>query len=96
MPDNQSPGKLEDFLARLIPVGDLCWPWAQQATDAAKATHEAPFEIKDRIKAEIHTWLAWRESPGLPFGTAITAASFAHDAALAATFVAWMNRLFRE
>lgn len=96
MPDNQSPGRLEDFLATLIPSGDSCWPWAQQSAATAKANHWAPFADKDRIKAELHTWLAWRASPGQPFGTAITAATFDHDAALAATFAAWMNRLFRD
>jgi hypothetical protein len=96
MPDNQSPGKLEDFLARLIPAGDACWPWAREAVDVAQSKHRAPVAEKDRIKAEIHTWLAWREIPGQPFGTAITATSFDHDAALAATFAAWMNRLFRD
>jgi hypothetical protein len=96
MPDNQSVGKLEDFLARLIPSGDSCWPRAQQSAATAKANHGAPFADKDRIKAELHTWLAWRENPGQPFGTAITAATFDHDAVLAATFVAWMNRLFRD
>jgi hypothetical protein len=96
MPDNQRAGKLEDFLARLIPQGDACWPWAQETVDIAKIKHAAPFAEKDRSKAEIHTWLAWRENPGQPFGTAITATSFNHDAALAAAFVAWMNRLFRD
>lgn len=96
MPNNQSPGKLEDFLAQLIPAGDLCWPWAQEATEAARTKHGAPFADKDRIKAEIHTWLAWREIPGQPFGTAITARAFAHDGELALAFVAWMKALFQD
>ena len=78
MPDNRSPGKLEDFLAVLIPPEDRCWPWAEQAT----------------LKARIHTWLAWQQEPGLPFGTAITAATFAHNATLATTFVKWMTQLY--
>ena len=95
MPDNQSKGKLEDFLAQLIPAGDPCWPWAQKATEDARVRHAAPFAEKGRIKAEIHTWLAWREAPGQPFGTAITARAFAHDGALALSFVAWMKALFQ-
>jgi hypothetical protein len=79
MPDNHNPGKLEDFLAVLVPAGNRCWP---------------PFSKLDSMKAQIHTWLAWQEEPGLPFGTAITAATFAHDSTLATTFVRWMTRLY--
>jgi len=94
MPDNQHPGKLEDFLAVLIPPGDRCWPWAEQATLKAKGEFGASVSTPDFIKARIHTWLAWQEEPGLPFGTAITAATFAHDATLATTFVKWMSQLY--
>lgn len=94
MPDNQNPGKLEDFLAVLVPPGNRCWPWAEQATQKAQEDYSAPFSKLDFIKAQIHTWLAWQHEPGLPFGTAITAATFAHDATLATTFVRWMTRLY--
>jgi uncharacterized protein DUF3226 len=94
MPDNQNPGKLEDFLAVLIPPGDRCWPWAEQATRKAREEHGASFSTPDSIKAQIHTWLSWQAEPGLPFGTAITAATFAHDATLATTFVRWMTQLY--
>jgi len=94
MPDNQNPGKLEDFLAVLIPPGDRCWPWAEQVTLKAREEYGATFSTLDSIKAQIHTWLAWQEEPGLPFGTAITAATFAHDAMLATLFVRWMTQLY--
>jgi hypothetical protein len=93
MPDNQSPGKLEDFLAQLVPPGDPCWGCAEESTRCAKELG-AGFTEPDFIKARIHTWLAWQEEPGLPFGTAIRAATFAHDTAAARKFVAWMERLF--
>lgn len=94
MPDNQNPGKLEDFLAVLVPPEDRCWPWAEQVTLKAREEYGAAFATPDSIKARIHTWLAWQQEPGLPFGTAITAATFAHDAALATTFVKWMSQLY--
>jgi hypothetical protein len=93
MPNNVDGGKLEDFLATLVPVGDRCWSWAEEATKQAK-NRGAQFNEADFIKAHIHTWLAWGPVPGLPFGTAITAASFSHDSALAIAFVRWMNALF--
>src|SRR3990167_6155488 len=30
MPDNRTPGRLEDFLATLVPAGDPCWPLAEE------------------------------------------------------------------
>ncbi|WP_020506335.1 DUF3226 domain-containing protein [Lamprocystis purpurea] len=93
MPDNQNPGKLEDFLALLVPPADPCWAWAEESTTRAVRLG-AGFTPSDFIKAHIHTWLAWQKEPGQPFGTAIRAATFAHDAAAARRFVAWMERLF--
>jgi hypothetical protein len=93
MPDNQNPGSLEHFLALLVPQGDSCWDFAEESTRRAKELG-AGFTEPDFIKARIHTWLAWQEEPGLPFGTAIRAATFAHDTAAARKFVAWMERLF--
>lgn len=95
MPNNVDGGKLEDFLATLVPVGNQWWNWAEEATKQAKS-RGAQFTEADFIKAHIHTWLAWGPEPGLPFGTAITAATFSHDSALAIAFVAWMKALFAE
>lgn len=96
MPDNRSPGKLEDFLALLIPHGNKCWAWAELATMKAKSEHQAEFSDPDFIKAQIHTWLAWAKEPGHPFGTAITAATFAGDSSASQDFVRWMTRLYES
>ena len=56
----------------------------------------ARFTESDTIKARIHCWLAWQIEPGQPFGTALTAATFQHNAAIAVRFVEWMQRLFRD
>jgi hypothetical protein len=93
MPDNRNPGKLEDFLAVLVPEDDRCWPWSEESAIRAQAIG-AGFAPSDFIKARIHTWLAWQPEPGQPFGTAIRAATFAHHADAARGFLAWMNRLF--
>lgn len=94
MPDNLRAGKLEDFLGYMVPPGDERWGWSAEATTKAR-TLGAAFSEGDFVKARVHTWLAWAEEPGQPFGTALTAGVFAHDAAVAQRFVAWMNRLFR-
>jgi hypothetical protein len=93
MPDNQNRGQLEDFLSKLIEPEDACWDYARQVTQQAKELG-ARFPDKDACKANIHTWLAWQETPGLPFGTAITAKYFAADGPEALAFVNWFKRLF--
>lgn len=95
MPNNEATGNLEDFLARLVPEADPCWPHAQQSTAAASVLG-APFKAADHGKATMHAWLAWREEPGLPFGTAMKARYFAHDSPDALAFVGWFKRLFLE
>ena len=93
MPDNQSQGQLEDLLSKLIEAQDACWPHACEATRHAKKLG-AKFPDKDFSKANVYTWLAWQETPGLPFGTAIKAKYFAADSPEALKFVDWFKRLF--
>jgi hypothetical protein len=93
MPDNERPGQLEDFLGKLVPPNDTCWAYAAEAARRARGLG-ARFVDKDFPKAGVHTWLAWQETPGLPFGTAITAKYFGVDSPEALRFVAWFNQLF--
>jgi hypothetical protein len=93
MPDNQSPGALEDFLQRLVPVGDKCWTHADSSTRQARVLG-GPLKEKDQSKGAIHTWLAWQDPPGQPFGTALNASVLRHDSPEALAFMAWFMRLF--
>lgn len=93
MPDNRREGKLEDFLRELIAEEDALIGHAEQATDEAVA-RGASFSKPDRIKAVVHTWLAWQEDPGRPFGTAVRAKFFDANAEAADAFVAWFKRLY--
>lgn len=93
MPDNREPGILEHFLAKLVPAGDGTWPYAEETTRRARELG-GPLAEKDLMKGMLYTWLAWREHPGLPFGTALTVRVLAHDSAEALAFVAWFKRLF--
>lgn len=93
MPDNREPGILEHFLSKLVPEGDGCWSHAEAATARAREIG-APLAAKDTMKGTLYAWLAWREEPGLPFGTALTARVLRHDSAEALAFVAWFDRLF--
>jgi hypothetical protein len=93
MPDNTSPGNLEHFLSRLVPADDPTWSYAGEATIEAR-TRGARCKEKDHGKSTLHTWLAWQEDPGLPFGTALRAKIFEHDSEEALRFVSWFHRLF--
>jgi len=93
MPNNQSPGMLEDFLTSLVPPGDPVYPIAESSTDAALAAG-APLKGSHRTKGCIHSYLAWQDPSGMPFGTALTASVLLHDQDLGSRFVDWVRRLF--
>jgi hypothetical protein len=93
MPNNILPGILEDFLVKLIPVNDPCWQHAQDATQKAMQLG-AP--LKDIRKGTIHSWLAWQEPSGMPFGTALTACVLEENSPEANAFMDWFKRLFFE
>jgi len=95
MPDNQiKRGFLETFLAFLVPENSQCW---EHAKNSVAALEEKPFikqNVDYTIKAEIHTFLAWQEEPGKPFGQAITAKYLQADMPECQNFVNWLNHLF--
>lgn len=94
MPDNVSPGMLENFMAALVPEhGRGCWGYADQVTTEARG-HGAVYHERHRSKAVLHTWLAWQDPPGLGLGTAIRQQVFTHDSIPARDFMAWYARLF--
>lgn len=95
MPDNSSPGSLENFLGDLVPVEHPVWAYAGEATAKARQLG-AECPEKDHLKSRLHTWLAWQKEPGLPFGIAIKAEFFEKESEAARRFVAWFNRLFVE
>lgn len=95
MPDNRRVGGLEQFLADLVPEGDLLLKLAESSTEEARSKG-AKFPETKRSKAVLQTWLAWQEDPGLPYGSAINAQFFRHDSPAARTFVKWYERLFVE
>ena len=54
------------------------------------------FKESHYAKALIHTFLAWKEPPGRPFGQAINANFFNEKTELLTQFIDWLNRLFGE
>ena len=90
MPNNQDTGKLEEFLMSLVPTQDTLFA---HATQVVKQLPYKRFKDNDEVKAIMHTWLAWQESPGRPYGTAIRASFLDATVPAADGLVSWLNRL---
>jgi hypothetical protein len=93
MPDNVSPGMVEDFISALIPAADDLMSRAVTAVEEIPA-EQRKFKPTYLRKAEVHTWLAWQAEPGKPMGQAITKAYLDGAAIAAAPFRAWLQHLF--
>ena len=93
MPDNRSSGAIEEFLQGLVEDEDPLLQLAETSTTSA-SERGAAFPVTRRPKAVMHTWLAWQERPGLPYGLAVTARYFRHDSPAALAFVEWFQRVF--
>jgi hypothetical protein len=98
MPDNQSSGMLETFLASLVPVEQAnLWSYAVEVVERARELG-APFIKNHRDKARIHTWLAWQNPPDQSLYNAVQ--SMKEDEKLNLTspqvqaFVDWFRRLY--
>lgn len=96
MPNNQVPGILEDFVAHLIPEGDMLRDKAEAILTEIEGEKLNRYPLVRRPKALIHTWLGWQKSPGMPMGQAITAQVLLHNSSIAGTFVDWLRCLFDE
>jgi hypothetical protein len=94
MPDNRSPGMLEDFLRHLVPdESSAIWRFATECVDVARARGALCHEIH-LPKARLHTYLAWENPPGERIGTAISKKFLNPHAQTALTFVTWFKRLY--
>jgi hypothetical protein len=108
MPDCVTDGqKMEHLCRSLIERDDPLWPHLQASVErAAELVEEANqksaegerqwkrFKDKDRIGAQIYTWLAWKDEPGGPLGAAITCKALGHDSPQALAFLRWLKELY--
>jgi len=93
MPNNQTSGALEDFLHSLIPQTSDLLKHAEKSVEEIPENARLFSECK-KTKAVIHTWLAWQESPGLRFGTAINAGFLNSHVQQVNALVSWIKRLY--
>lgn len=96
MPDNQSPGELEDFVAAMIPDGDPIWPRAETYINEIIRDIPNPprkFTEKKAQRAKVHAWLATRKRPR-QMGAAIGTGDLDTEVTLCQSFADWLRRLF--
>lgn len=93
MPNNALPGKLEDFVALMVPDGDPLWLYARSCINHLP---ERRFRDADSMKSLVHTWLAWQRDPGTPMGLAITRKYLETDGPEARRFLTWIRRLLDD
>ncbi len=94
MPDNQSPGTLEDFVKHLVPSERTAlWRRAEGCVDEIP-DDERLFRAIDTPKVDLHTWLAWQKTPGIPLGAAISQRYLDADTPHGQQLIDWIRRLF--
>ena len=92
MPDNATPGELENFVAALVPKDDPVWPLAERYIGSIPGEHRQ-FSPRKELRATLHAWLATRQEPRR-MGAAIGTAELDAGGALAGQFADWLRTLF--
>jgi hypothetical protein len=95
MPNNKDNGMLENFCHGLVPDDvENQWDYATKCVADAKGLG-APFLDVHRFKAQMHTWLAWQDPPGVRMGIAITKHILDPTKGGAPQFSAWFKALYQ-
>lgn len=92
MPDNKSPGELEDFIAEMIPHDDAVWPLSEDYVNGIPEA-DRKFAEGKTLRAKVNAWLATRSDPR-PMGLAIGAGDLNTQGEVSNRFVSWLRRLY--
>lgn len=93
MPDNQQSGVLEDLPRDPFGRENALIHLAQTSTKNAREI-VATFSRAHEDKRELHRWLAWQQTSGLPYGAATTARYSLRESVAAFKFVARFRCVF--
>lgn len=93
MPNNIDSGRLEDFLKYLFAKEDKLLPIAEKITQQLMEEGLNLFSPVKKAKAEVRTWLAWQNDPGIRLGTAVSNVMDT-NAPLADIFLTWLQTIF--
>lgn len=93
LPDNRQDGMLEDLLRDMMKP--TAWDYILDVVTRARSDGMADFKPVHQSKAVVHTYLAWQDEPGKPFGQSITANKLNPDASeTAKRLLEWLKTLF--
>ena len=94
MPDNSSAGMLETFLRYSIPQeAETLWQTAEKTASEIETQFREDIRFKSvhLDKAKMHTYLAWRDPPGVPVGQAVVKGLLSHDSEAVHAFLQWLS-----
>ncbi len=97
IPDNQTRGMLETFLAYMVPDGnEPLWQYAQEVVIEAKkrGISDELFIDSHFDKARIYSWLAWQKPPGRQLHQAVQETILDPQHPNAQIFVDWFKNLY--
>lgn len=94
MPDNRSPGELEDFVIDMIPDSDSVWPRSMNYIDGIPI-REREFSEGKTDRAKLYAWLATRRQPP-HIGAAIGSGDFDLETVRCEGFVNWLEGLYGD
>lgn len=95
MPDNQSTGYLEHFVAGMVPSDDRLWRYAEETIQNLESEGLARFSPIKRQKALLHTWLSWQADPGRPLGLAVEMGYLDARSQAIDGFAQWFQQAFQ-
>ena len=96
MPNNNTDGILEDFIAFLVPQNDELLPIVDTTLAEIENKELNKYLPIHKSKARIHAWLAYQENPGTPMGLSITKKYLTTDNKNCEQLIAWLTKLFVE
>ena len=91
MPDNQSPGELEDFVLQMIPENHPAWAPAKNFI-AELPRKARKFSKRKTPKAQLYAWLSTRQDPA-HMGPTLRRGDLDPQTPLCRLFTAWLQRL---
>jgi len=96
MPNNNTNGMLEDFIAFLVPPDDKLLPIVDAALNDIADKKLNKYSPAHQSKARIHSWLSWQEDPGTPMGLGITKRYLTTENKSCQRLMEWLQKLFIE
>lgn len=91
MPNNKSPGTIEDFATKMVPAGDLDWKDATQYVRSIPPSRRR-FKEDKTVKVTMRVWLATRTEPN-HMGSAISKGDLLANGPLCQKFCSWLKLL---